>query len=142
MASVSYPVRFPDQLRQHLRTLRKARRLTQAQLGELLGVSQARVAEIEANPAVVSVEQLMRILALMDVSLALEENSSPLEAATESATGTNSDAPHIDPVSPQARPASEATSQLLQPGQAPASADSMKSRLLGKMLIKPRKGSW
>lgn len=71
--SISYPIRFADQLRQHLRALRKKRSLTQAQLGALLGVSQARIAEIEANPGLVSIDQLMQLFAALGVSVSLTE---------------------------------------------------------------------
>lgn len=71
-----YPLRFPSQLRQHLRALRKSRHLTQAQLGDLVGVSQARIAEIEANPGLVRFEQLMQLLSALDVTLSLSEDLS------------------------------------------------------------------
>lgn len=81
------PLRFADQLRPLLRALRKQRGLTQAQLGARLGFSQARVAEIEAHPGVVGVEQLMRVLAALDAGLSLQpldkdapEPPSPIEA--------------------------------------------------------------
>ncbi|MBP5989426.1 MAG: helix-turn-helix transcriptional regulator [Piscinibacter sp.] len=69
----AFPVRFPNQLRQHLRALRKRHGLTQAQLGALIGVSQARIAEIEANPGLVNFEQLMKLLSVLGVSLTLQE---------------------------------------------------------------------
>lgn len=72
-----FPVRFPDQLRQHLRALRKARGLTQAQLGVLVGVSQARIAEIEANPGLVNFEQVMKLLSVLGVTLTLHEGAPP-----------------------------------------------------------------
>jgi len=78
-----FPVRFPDQLRQHLRALRKRHGLTQAQLGALIGVSQARIAEIEANPGLVSFEQLMKLLSVLGVSLTLQE--APAAPAASSA---------------------------------------------------------
>lgn len=56
------PLRTPDQLRQHLRSLRKQRKLTQSGLGALIGVTQARVVEIEANPGSVSLQQVMQVL--------------------------------------------------------------------------------
>lgn len=70
----SYPLRFADQLRQHLRALRKRRGLTQSQLGKLIGVSQARIAEIEANPGAVSVEQMMQLLSTLGSTLVLQED--------------------------------------------------------------------
>jgi HTH-type transcriptional regulator/antitoxin HipB len=45
--------------------------MTQSDLAARLGVSQARVAAIEANPAAVSVGQLMTILAALGVDIAL-----------------------------------------------------------------------
>jgi HTH-type transcriptional regulator/antitoxin HipB len=75
MAS-AFPVRFPDQLRQHLRALRKRHGLTQAQLGALVGVSQARIAEIEANPGLVNFEQVMKLLSVLGVTLTLHEETS------------------------------------------------------------------
>ena len=73
----TFPVRFPDQLRQHLRAMRKKQSLTQAQLGALVGVSQARIAEIEANPGLVSFEQLMKLLSVLRVSVILSEDATP-----------------------------------------------------------------
>jgi HTH-type transcriptional regulator/antitoxin HipB len=100
MTPSAYPVRFPDQLRQHLRGLRKSRGLTQAQLGRLVGVSQARIAEIEAQPAVVNVEQLMKILGVMGVTLTLQENqAAPANDESDSASTT----PPGDSVKPTAR---------------------------------------
>jgi transcriptional regulator with XRE-family HTH domain len=69
----TYPIKFTAQLRQHLRALRKKRGLTQAQLGLLVGVSQARIAEIEANPGLVSFDQMMQLLAALEVTVSLNE---------------------------------------------------------------------
>ncbi|AST32005.2 helix-turn-helix domain-containing protein [Ralstonia solanacearum] len=50
------------QLSAHLKSLRKARGLTQAQLGALLNLSQNRIADIEKDPGAVGFEQLLRLL--------------------------------------------------------------------------------
>lgn len=71
---MNFPVYFTSQLREHLRALRKARGLTQAALGQLLGVGQARIAEIENNPGVVSVDQLMKVLSALSVSMVLRDD--------------------------------------------------------------------
>jgi HTH-type transcriptional regulator/antitoxin HipB len=71
---MNFPVHFPSQLREHLRALRKARGLTQSALGKLLGVGQARIAEIENNPGVVSVDQLMKVLSALSVSMVLRDD--------------------------------------------------------------------
>ena len=59
---MDYPLNTADQLRHQLRALRKQRGLTQATLGALVGVTQARVVEIEANPGAVSLQQVMQVL--------------------------------------------------------------------------------
>jgi len=85
---MDYPLRFVDQLRPHLKALRKQRGLTQAQAGALIGVSQARVAEIEANPGAVSFEQLMKLLSALGASFCLRDDAAPsrvLVAAEEPA---------------------------------------------------------
>lgn len=64
-------LQLPSQLGPHLRSLRRARKMTQRDLAARIGVTQARVAAIEANPAVVSVGQLMTILAALGVDVAL-----------------------------------------------------------------------
>ena len=64
-------IHSPTQLSAHLKSLRKARRLTQAQLGALIGVGQARVADIEKNPGAVNVAQLLEVLHALDTRLLL-----------------------------------------------------------------------
>lgn len=70
---MGYAIRLADQLRAHLRALRKERGLTQAQLGQRLGLGQARIAEIEAKPGLVSVDQLVQILSALGATLVLRE---------------------------------------------------------------------
>ena len=76
---MDYTIHLLTQLREHLRALRKERGLTQAALGRLLGVGQARVAEIENNPGVVSVDQLMRVLSALQTSLVLRDDADKAE---------------------------------------------------------------
>ena len=113
----AFPVRFPDQLRQHLRALRKRHGLTQAQLGALIGVSQARIAEIEANPGLVSFEQLMKLLSVLGVSLTLQEE----EAAP---------APSRAPVGQASKPKATKPPPKVEPA----------SRR--PLMARPKKGSW
>jgi HTH-type transcriptional regulator / antitoxin HipB len=81
---MTFPLRLPDQLTQHLRALRKSHGLTQARLGALIGVKQARMAEIEANPGAVSLDQLTKILAVLGGTLHLHAANAepPQEART------------------------------------------------------------
>jgi HTH-type transcriptional regulator/antitoxin HipB len=90
---MDYPLRFVDQLRPHLKALRKKRGLTQKQAGALVGVSQARIAEIEANPGAVSFEQLMTLLSALGASLSLQDEtpaSHVLEATQKGAKAPDS----------------------------------------------------
>jgi HTH-type transcriptional regulator/antitoxin HipB len=68
-----YPVDTPQQLRTILRTLRQSRGLTQAQLGQLLGVSQKRIARIEAAPEVTAFDQIARMVSAMGGRLVVED---------------------------------------------------------------------
>lgn len=78
---MNFPLRIADQLQPHLRALRKRRGLTQAQLGALVGVKQARIAEIEANPGAVSLDQLTKLLAALGGTLHLHvEDDAPAAA--------------------------------------------------------------
>ncbi|MGE3482446.1 MAG: helix-turn-helix domain-containing protein [Gammaproteobacteria bacterium] len=120
----AFPVRFPDQLRQHLRALRKRHGLTQAQLGALIGVSQARIAEIEANPGLVNFEQLMKLLSVLGVSLTLQE-----EAAVPVATSV--------PAAKTAKP--KAAKPRTKP---PARTPEVEPVSRRPFVARPKKGSW
>jgi HTH-type transcriptional regulator / antitoxin HipB len=120
----AFPVRFPDQLRQHLRALRKRRGLTQAQLGALVGVSQARIAEIEANPGLVNFEQLMKLLSVLGVSLTLQE-----EAAAPVVTH-----------SPAAKASKPKTTT--PPRKTVSKPPEVKSAPRPTLVARPKKGSW
>lgn len=75
-----YPLETSQQLAAVLKALRRSRGLTQAQLGERLGVNQKRVARIEASPGVTSFDQIARVAALMGCRLVLEELPKPAPA--------------------------------------------------------------
>jgi HTH-type transcriptional regulator/antitoxin HipB len=70
----------PAQLADHLRSFRKARGLTQAELGKLTGVNQARIAKIERDPTRMSVGQLLQLLAALAVRVLLEVDGDKAEA--------------------------------------------------------------
>lgn len=67
-----YPIQTPSQLSSHLRALRIERGLSQAALGAILGLSQTRIARIEADPLSVSAGQLLRILSALGMRMTLE----------------------------------------------------------------------
>jgi ribosome-binding protein aMBF1 (putative translation factor) len=62
---------IPD-IQKQLRALRKAKGWTQAVLAEKLKVKQPRIAEIEANPGVVNLEQFLRVIEALGGRLALK----------------------------------------------------------------------
>jgi HTH-type transcriptional regulator/antitoxin HipB len=70
---VLYPVDTPQQLKTILRSLRESRGLTQTQLGEMLGVSQKRIARIEAAPHVTAYDQIAHIVSILGCRLSIEE---------------------------------------------------------------------
>ena len=74
----------PAQLSVHLRSLRKARRLTQAQLGALIALEQTRIAKIERDPSIVSIGQLMQLLSALQVRVVLEPFSDASSKDTQS----------------------------------------------------------
>jgi HTH-type transcriptional regulator / antitoxin HipB len=78
------PLQTPAQLASHLRSFRKARGLTQAQLGRLAGLDQTRIAKIERDPSRVSMGQLLQLLAVLQVRVLLQPGNQPLPAADRS----------------------------------------------------------
>ena len=69
---MGYTLQVPSQLSSHLRALRKAKGLSQAELGKRLGLSQARMARIEGDPLSISVEQLLQVFVALGVQLILQ----------------------------------------------------------------------
>jgi HTH-type transcriptional regulator / antitoxin HipB len=78
---MDYPLKTTEQLREQLRSLRKKRGLTQARLGALIGVTQARVVEIEANPGSVSLQQIMQVLHALGAGLVIRDTEADAAAA-------------------------------------------------------------
>ena len=72
---MDYPIKTLGQLRPILQGFRKAAGLTQAMMASHLGVTQQTYAQLEANPAAVSVERLFRVLRVLDVDLALTQTA-------------------------------------------------------------------
>jgi len=95
---MDYPVAISSQIRQHLRSLRKSRGLTQTELAKRLGVGQSRVADIEADPGAISVEQLLQILAVLNAQLVVRDTPSlTADNAIGAATPPNEGTASIDP---------------------------------------------
>ncbi len=69
------PVRLsaPHQLSQLLVSRRKARKLTQADVGRRLDLTQNRISQLEADPARISTEQLLLWLAALGLTIQVTE---------------------------------------------------------------------
>ncbi|GAA4343388.1 hypothetical protein GCM10023165_25800 [Variovorax defluvii] len=116
---MDYAIRLTDQLKPHLRALRKQRGLTQAQLGQRLGLGQARIAEIEAKPGLISVDQLVQMLSALGATLVLRDLA---DSGTSSAVLAQEPPPKTSPKPPAKRTATRAQAPL--------------------RVIPPKKGSW
>lgn len=84
---MSYPIQTPSQLSSHLRALRLERGFSQAAFGQIMGLSQTRIARIEADPLSVSAGQLLRILSALGMRMTLEPVTG---GATEAQTAVTS----------------------------------------------------
>ena len=139
---MGFPLRIPDQLKQHLRALRKSRGLTQGQLGALVGVRQARIAEIEANPGAVSLDQLTKVLAALGSTLHLHSAEG---AGTESQV-----VPDAGPKAPKSAPTSvakrapkkSAGQVVVAPTGRRSPTRATKPAPVTGIVIRPKKGTW
>jgi HTH-type transcriptional regulator/antitoxin HipB len=64
------------QIGEILRGRRKARRVSQAQLAQKLGVSQSRLSAIEAGTAALTVDRLITLANVLDLQLVVEDKAS------------------------------------------------------------------
>lgn len=78
----------PSQLSLHLRSLRKSRKVTQADMARRLQITQERYSQIERNPELIATKRLFEILAALGVDVLLKLR--PPESAR---TPTSSPAP-------------------------------------------------
>ena len=79
-------VHSATQLAPLLRSLRKAKQLTQADLGAVLGVSGARISAIEQDPGTVSVAQFLHILQALGARISLDSGEPGAGATPAPAT--------------------------------------------------------
>jgi HTH-type transcriptional regulator/antitoxin HipB len=142
---MSFPLRIPDQLKQHLRALRKSRGLTQGQLGALVGVRQARIAEIEANPGAVSLDQLAKVLAALGGTLHLH-SADGAGAESRVVPDERLKAPQFAPNSVAKRapkPLPKAVGQLISaPTGRRSPTRAAKPAPVTNFVIRPKKGTW
>jgi HTH-type transcriptional regulator/antitoxin HipB len=71
---MNYPVSNTTQLKAVLRALRRERQLSQAALGQRIGVNQKRVAKIETDPGVTSFDQIARIISALGGRIVVQQD--------------------------------------------------------------------
>ena len=72
MSNRTQPIATAPQLGALLQGTRKSRKLTQAQLGVRMGLSQKRVSELELAPGSLSVDQLLDIYNQLGLQLSIQ----------------------------------------------------------------------
>ena len=80
-----YPVRTEQQIALLIKSFRKAKGMTQADLATALGVTQQSTSALERNPSAASVGRLMRTLSALGVEMVLRAKTPvSVAAAVES----------------------------------------------------------
>ena len=80
---MSYPIKTLSQLPIILKGFRKEKHLTQAAMGEKLGITQQSYAAFEANPAMATLDRLVLVLRLLDVEMSLDQVNRASVTGTE-----------------------------------------------------------
>lgn len=76
-----HTIRTVEQLASVLQSMRGSRKLTQAQLGDAMGLSQATISRLLSDPAKVTVDQLLTLLMHFDAELVVRPRSEGRAAA-------------------------------------------------------------
>lgn len=79
---MSYPIKTLSQLPLILKGFRKEKQLTQAAMGEKLGITQQSYAAFEAHPAAATLDRLYVVLRLLDVEISLDHVVRPSGTAS------------------------------------------------------------
>lgn len=76
-----HTIRTVEQLASVLQGMRASRKLTQAQLGDAMGLSQASISRLLSDPTKVTVDQLLTVLMHFDAELVIRPRSEGSSAA-------------------------------------------------------------
>ena len=68
---MTHPLLTVTQLGQLLLSARKAKKFTQADLAARVGLSQARISQMEMNPETITAQQLLLLTSVLDLELSL-----------------------------------------------------------------------
>jgi HTH-type transcriptional regulator/antitoxin HipB len=88
MPRSSQPISTTDQVRILLQSARKSRQLTQDGLARRLGISQARLSELERAPGTLSLEQLLALCQQLGLQLSIHHRDAAAEGATAAGDAT------------------------------------------------------
>lgn len=80
MNKTAFQIQSPKQFAVYLRALRRSRGLTQGDLGRLIGVTGARISEIEKDPSAVGLTQVLKLLHILGARAVVELNHTKLLA--------------------------------------------------------------
>jgi len=72
---MEYNIAIVQQLSSLLKNMRKQSGMTQKDMGEKLGITQRRVAAIEASPESARFERILQMLSVLDADLVIRERS-------------------------------------------------------------------
>lgn len=72
-----FPIRIASQLAPILRGFRKSKKITQAELGRRVGLSQKMISAIELRPERSSFEKILLLAHAMNVEIVLREKQPP-----------------------------------------------------------------
>ena len=73
---MDYSIKTPQQLGAVLKGFRRSHKLTQAQAGSKVGLAQNVVSELEADPSRAGVARLFKLLAALDLEIAVRPRQS------------------------------------------------------------------
>jgi HTH-type transcriptional regulator/antitoxin HipB len=68
-------ITHPGQVGEIIRGRRKARRISQHELAETLGITQGRLSVLEGDPASLPLERLILLAKLLDLELVLQDRA-------------------------------------------------------------------
>jgi HTH-type transcriptional regulator/antitoxin HipB len=88
---MDFPLAIPEQMSQQLRSLRKAKGLSQVQLAQMMGVTQSRIAAIERDATKLKLHELYKLLSLLDAELVVRNKDRTLSATAQATTNFHAD---------------------------------------------------
>ncbi|VAW57205.1 hypothetical protein MNBD_GAMMA07-861 [hydrothermal vent metagenome] len=72
---MNYRIKLAKELSSILISIRKAKKLNQTELGELLGLSQRTVAQFESKPEKASFDRVLKVANALDMDIVLTERT-------------------------------------------------------------------